>query len=53
MATGRDLKQRHLPVRILAEKLWRAAFTLQDVDLDELVGNAKPRQRKADFVTVP
>src|SRR6476620_6230672 len=52
MAIRRDFEQRHLPVGILAEKFGRAAFALQDVDLDQLVRNSETGQREADLVTV-
>ena len=52
MAIRRDLQQRHLAVRIFREEFGRAAFAFEDVDLDELVRNPEPRQRKADLVAV-
>ena len=52
MAVGRDFQQRHLAVRILGEEFRRAAFALQNVDLDQLVRNAEPGQRQADLVAI-
>jgi hypothetical protein len=47
-----DLEQRHLAARILGEKVRRAAFAAQNVDLDRLIGRVQKRQRKADLVAV-
>ena len=52
MTIRRDLQQRHLAVGIFREEFGRTTLAFEDVDLDELVRNPEPRQRKADLVAV-
>jgi len=52
VASVRYLQQRHLSARVLGEKIRRAAFTAQNVDLDGMVGRVEQRQRKANLVAV-
>ena len=53
IASGRDLEHRHAPARIHREEIRRARLALQDVDVDDVVGDAELREREPHLVAIP
>jgi hypothetical protein len=52
IAAGRHFQQRHLAVWILGEEFRRMTLALENVDLDQPIGNVQLRQREPRLVAV-
>jgi hypothetical protein len=51
-SAGCDFQKRHLAVRILRQEFGRVALALENIDLDQPIGNAELCQGEARLVAV-